>query len=134
MTTQTAISAAPVAMPAYRLHARDVAAKTSTYVKDDPRTQIRTYLIFQGDGTIRVRKTQRVDAVLDLNKEQANAFSGYRGKNWVCTARVPMVEWSKLVAAAGGAPGTSPEYDRTKMRKMLNDADYRSFKTVPGKI
>ena len=54
MTTQTAISAASVAMPAYRLHARDVAAKTSTYVKDDPRTQIRTYLIFQGDGTIRV--------------------------------------------------------------------------------
>ncbi len=120
--------------PHYRLAARDVAAKTSTYVKDDPRTQIRTTLIFQGDGTIRVRKTQRVDAVLELNKDQANAFSGYRGKQWVCTSRVPMVEWNKLVTAAGGMPGTAPEYDRTKMRKMLNDADYRSFRTIPGKI
>jgi hypothetical protein len=120
--------------PRYRLHARDPAAKTATYVKDDPRTQIRTYLTFAGDGTIRVRKTQRVDAVLDLNKDQANAFSGYRGKDWVCTSRVPMVEWNKLVAASGGALGVTPEYDRERMRKILNDADYRAFKTVPGKI
>ncbi len=122
------------AVPQYRLHARDTAAKTTTYVKDDPRTQIRTYLIFEADGTIKVRKTQRVDAMLDLNKEQANTFSGYRGKDWVCTSRVPLVEWNKLITASGGTPGVDGEYDREKMRKILNDADYRAFKTVPGKI
>jgi hypothetical protein len=124
----------PFAPPQYHLYARDVAAKTTIYVKDDPRTQIRTYLIFESDGTIRVRKTQRVDAVLDLNKEQANSFSGYRGKDWVCTSRVPTVEWNKLVKASGGTPGVDADYDRDKMRKILNDADYRAFKTVPGKI
>jgi hypothetical protein len=121
-------------LPQYRLHARDTAAKTTTYVKDDPRTQIRTYLIFEADGTIKVRKTQRVDAVLDLNKDQANAFTGYRGKEWVCTSRVPLIEWNKLLTASGGTPGIDAEYDRDKMRKLLNDADYRAFKTVPGKI
>jgi hypothetical protein len=125
---------AHVTAPRYRLHARDAVAKTATYVKDDPRTLIRTYLTFDDKGVIHVRKTQRVDAVLDLNKAQANSFSGYRGKDWVCTSRVPMVEWTKLVAASGGAPGASPEFDRDKMRRLLNDADYRAFKTIPGKV
>jgi hypothetical protein len=133
---EPARAAAPAAnaMPAYRLCARDPAAQTSTYVKDDPRTQIRTYLIFEADGTVRVRKTQRVDATLDINKAQANGFSGYRGKDWVCTSRVPLVEWSKLLAACGASPGRAPEYDRDRMRKILNDADYRAFKTVPGRV
>ncbi|MBL8630686.1 MAG: hypothetical protein JNM81_13705 [Rhodospirillaceae bacterium] len=122
------------ASPQYRLYARDAAAKTSTYVKDDPRTQIRTYLIFEADGTIKVRKSQRVDAVLDLNKDQANSFSGYRGKDWVCTSRVPLLEWNKLLAASGGTPGVDADYDREKMRKILNDGDYRAFKTVPGRV
>ncbi|MDX2143020.1 MAG: hypothetical protein SFV19_06675 [Rhodospirillaceae bacterium] len=129
-----AVAPAPNAMPAYRLHARDGAAKTSTYVKDDPRTQIRTYLIFEADGTVRVRKTQRVDRVLDANAVQAGTFSGYRGKDWVCTSRVPLVEWTKLLTACGAAPGRAPEYDRERMRKILNDADYRAFKTVPGRV
>lgn len=135
--TQALLSAPPTAttvLPHYRLHSRDPAAKTATYVKDDPRTHIRTYLIFEADGTIRVRKTQRVDAVLELNKDQAGAFTGYRGKDWVCTSRVPVVEWNKLVTASGGTPGVEADYDREKMRKFLNDADYRAFKTVPGRV
>jgi|GEM_PF-6111810 len=117
--------------PRYRLHARDTAAKTTTYVKDDQRTLIRTYLIFEGDGTIRVRKTQRVDAVLDLNQAQANAFGGYRGKSMVCTSRVPMVEWGKLMNRCGRENG---EYDDKKLRQILNDSDNRAFKTVPGQV
>lgn len=127
-------SLAHIATPQYRLVSRDAVAKTATYVKEDPRTQIRTYLTFDTDGSIRVRKTQRVDAVLDLNKEQANSFSGYHGKGWVCTSRVPNVEWNKLVMASGGRPGQNAEYDRDRMRKFINDADYRAFKTIPGKV
>jgi hypothetical protein len=118
----------------YRLYSRDAAAKTSTYVKDDPRTQIRTYLIFDADGTVRVRKTQRVDPVVELNKAQAAQFGGYRGKDWVCVSRVPLVEWSKLTAACGATPGLGSEFDRDRLRRLLNDADYRAFKTVPGRL
>jgi hypothetical protein len=121
-------------VPTYRLIARDTASKRATYVKDDPRSGVRTYLTFHDDGTIGVRKTQRVDRTLDLNHAQANAFAGYRGKDWVCTARVPLVEWGKLVERCGGTPGAPGGYDDKLMRKLLNDADYRRFKTVPGRI
>lgn len=116
----------------YTLVARDPLAKSSTYMKEDPRTMIRTYLIFEGDGTIRVRKTQRVAETLDFNKDQANNFSGYRGKEMVCTSRIPLVEWNKLTVACG--KDASGEYDRKKMSRILNDSDYRAFKTIPGKV
>lgn len=119
-------------MADYQLYARDPVARTSIYMKEHPHTRIRTYLIFEGDGTIRVRKTQRVDATLDLNKAQANGFTGYRGKEMVCTSRIPLVEFNKLKVACG--EDGSGEYDRKKMNRILNDSDYSSFKTVPGRI
>lgn len=100
--------------------------------KFDPITRIGSRLIWENDGTIRVQKFQRVAEILDMNISQANNFSGYGKGGLTHVARVPALEWSKLMTKCGHVPGQG--YDEKKRDQILNDSDFKYFKTIPGKI
>lgn len=102
-----------------------------TYVKWNPVLGIRTTVRFES-GVCHVKHEQRVDDVLDLNVAQQNNFEGFRGKDLVQAARIPLVEHRKIMARCGFAPGAG--YDVKKFKQILNDRDFCKFKTIPGKL
>lgn len=101
------------------------------YQKWNAAQGIRTTIHFDGDK-IHVRHEQPVAAVLDLNVKLANDFSGYKGKELVLGSRIPITEHRKIMKQCGFQPGHG--YDQKRFARILNDSDYRKFKTVPGKI
>jgi hypothetical protein len=103
-----------------------------TYLKENPITGIRTYLTFASDGTIRVKKTQRVDKIIDRNVSAQNDFTGYRGKQFIMTSSVPLVVDKQLKEQSGFDPVTK-EYDENRYNALL-DSDYSKLKTIPGKL
>lgn len=102
---------------------------SNTYAKEV--LGIRTYLTFDRDGTIKVKKTQRVDVTLDINHEQRSNHRGFKG-DMHHMARIPLLEWSTLMEKCGHQSGQG--YDRKKLFSILNDSDYKNLKTVNGKI
>lgn len=100
------------------------------FVKDNTDLGIRTEYHFH-DGNLTVRYSQRIDKVLDMNAHQRSNFRKF-GDGMHHAARVPMVEWNKIMEMCGNTPGHG--YDEAKLRRILNDSDYKNLKTIPGQV
>lgn len=106
------------------------------YVKYNPLTRITTTVRIEGKGPTRnmhVRHDQEVQELLDLNVARQNDFNGYRNKDLFQATSIPLIEHRKIMERCGKDQKTG-EYDEKKFKRILNDSDYRKFKTVPGKI
>ena len=103
----------------------------NVYVKWNELLGIRTTIHFDGPK-IHVKHEQRVDVILDANAEQANSFTGYKGKEMVQATRIPVIEHRKIMQRCGFKPGQG--YDEKKFKQIVNDRDNYKFKTVPGRI
>jgi len=104
-----------------------------TYMKENPLLKIRTYLIFKNDGTITVRKTQRIDATIDANVQDQNSFYSFGNQPMVRVANVPLIVDRQFKEKAGLNHRTG-EFDRKKYNSLLDDRDNYKLKTVPKKI
>ncbi len=106
------------------------------YVKYEPATGIRTTIRFErkgdGPGLMRVRHDQRVDNIIELNKIQQNEFRGYRHDLMTQVTRIPLLEHRKIMEKCGYQPGHG--YDQKRFARILNDPDYRFFKTVSARL
>ena len=116
--------------PDYRFHA--VTAEGRVYLKENPYLGIRTYMIFQPDGVIKIRKTQRVDKIIDRNLAAQSDFAGFK-KPLTMIASVPIVVDQEFKKRAGFNNKTG-EYDVGKYNSLLDDRDNYKLKTVPKKI
>ncbi len=103
----------------------------------DPITQRRKYMKM-ADGSLHIRETMPVEAVLEANKRDANSWQDNGGwkaaKRGAVIARVPLIldnEWKK---AAGYDPKKGGTYDRDKYSSFLDDIDYRHIRTGGGRI
>jgi hypothetical protein len=71
---------------------------------------------------------QRVDPILEHNKAELNDNAGKRWGEGRIAARVPLdVYFDKIVPAKKAG-------DQKYIKKMLNDSDYRDFRTFPGRL
>lgn len=86
-----------------------------------------------GKVTLRVKHEQRVDDIIELNKQQQNNFQGFRKDLMTQTSRVPTVHWQEFMKRCG-QDKTTGEYDRKALTKILNDSDYKYFKTVDKRL
>lgn len=75
---------------------------------------------------------QLVEDILDRNVAMQNDFSGYRGKDIVQGTAIPLVQHKQIMKQCGFQAGHG--YDEKRFKQIVNDIDYRKFKTVPGKI
>ena len=121
-------------MSKYELVDRD--SQSATYYRKNAETGVMTWMKFvrniNGTFDITVKKTQDVEEILELNVIKQNDFTGYGNKMMVQTTAVPLVMHGKLMERCGYQPGHG--YDEKQYKKILNDADYRKLKTIPGKL
>lgn len=104
----------------------------TSYVKENAQTGIKTYIIFDHkNGKVTIRKTQRVDRLIDANLAEQADFTGFKGDRPYRVARVPWIERQKMMEACGLQNG---EYDEAKYNAMLDDRDNYKMKTIPGRI
>lgn len=131
-TRQAVLGAEYPGLPGYRLTERS--GGRSVYRKFNPLTGVGSYLEFDHNTRrVTVGKIQDVQAIIDHNKALQNDFDGYRGKSFVRTHAVPIVVDAELKKRSGHDHATGA-YDADKYRQLLNDADYKYLKTVPGRI
>lgn len=87
-----------------------------------------------GNGKSRVHfiETQDATQIVEENKHLSNSWEGWAGrKHGAVVARIPIVEHNRLMRECGydGA-----EYDKDKMKKLLNDGDNAAFRTGGGSL
>jgi hypothetical protein len=79
---------------------------------------------------------QNVDAILEANQQIYNADHGRHGE-WSWVGCIPMVFFAELVMAGViDTDGNTIDGDELnkRLKKILNDSDYRKLKTRPGSI
>lgn len=104
----------------------------TSYVRENPQTGIRTYIVFDhANGKVIIRKTQRVDRIVEANLAEQAEFTGFKGDRPYRVARVPWLERQRMMEACGLENG---EYDETKYNRLLDDRDNYKLKTIPGRI
>jgi hypothetical protein len=95
-------------------------------------TEITTWMRRDGD-VITFRETQpQAYQILEENKHLANGWTGWAGKkHGAVVSRIPIVTWNKMMQQCGydGA-----EYDKDKLKSMLNDGEYAALRTGGGKL
>lgn len=72
---------------------------------------------------------QEVDAILDANAEAEKLTHGVRFGEWNHAASVPLTFMEK-----SGLGEAIDQRDRRYMSKVLNDSDYRGFRTSRGRV
>lgn len=104
-------------------------------VSSDPMIGRKTYMRFASNGELQVRETQVMSAALRTeNSYQRNEWRGWHGKNIAKVASVPISEFYNMQRRAGWEPGTRNFADPKVMTRMLNDSDYREFRTGGGRL
>ena len=101
------------------------------FTRYNPMNGVKTDIYFH-DGKMTVRHSQRVDAILDANHEQASNFRGYDTTGLRHVARLPITEWNKLKQATGWKEGQG--HDEVALRRYLNDRDNYRLKTIPKAV
>lgn len=95
-------------------------------LKRDPDGTI-TYFIDTGDAWI-VKTETPVQALIDWNREEYNASEGLRFGDGQVVARIPEnLYYDKLLEP-------SRQRDRKWLKRFLNDADNRAFRTFKGEV
>lgn len=91
----------------------------------NPETGKQTYVLFEGE-TMRVREVIPVDATLEQAARMRADNAGYRQPDYSLQAMVPENIFQKELAPA------FEQYDRGYVRKWLNNADNKKFRTRDG--
>ncbi len=94
----------------------------------DPETGVTRWYLDMGDRFV-IRTDTPVDAILAANAEDMAASQGKRFGDGQVVARIPMTVYRKLGLMEAAANG-----DRKFAAKVLNDADYKRFRTFSGRI
>lgn len=95
----------------------------------DPEIGRTVWLVFNERGELRgAHVEQEVDAILDANAEAEKSSYGRFG-DYQRVASVPLTFFEK--AGLGDAVDAG---DRRYLSKILNDADYRRFRTSRGSV
>lgn len=107
-----------------------------TYQKYNPTLGIRTTVRMEESGVpgkinLHTKHEQYVGGIIELNKRQQNDFKGFKGDLMTQVARIPLVEHRKIMQRCGLERG---QYDQKKFRQILNDPDYKYFKTIDKKL
>ena len=103
----------------------------------NPVTGITTQYFLLPDGNIRVRGVQDVDPILEHNQEIMKTKSSKASKLneaeglGTKVASIPMVVVEKLRVEKGINLLTCSKAD---LHKILNDPDYRKFRTAYGRV
>ncbi len=116
--------------PDYRFHS--VTPEGRVYLKENQYLGIRTYMIFRPDGLITIRKTQRIDRLIDRNVAAQNDFQGFK-RDMALVASVPIIVDQQFKKRAGYDHRTG-NFDRDVYNRQLDDRDNYKLKTVPKRI
>ena len=98
-------------------------------LEENPETGIRTYFRTNEDGTTTICHQQDVEPLLEDNVRLYNDSEGQRMGEWCRVARVP-----DIIAEKIGYAEAMRQNDRKFVGKILNDPDYRKFRTHKGRI
>ncbi len=97
----------------------------------DPATGLTQWWLEDGEGNWAQKASQRVDALLDLNREAANHCTPYNAARDVrMVARIPLiviVKWRNEL----GVDYWNPDH-QDKVDALLDDADWRWLRTDGG--
>lgn len=91
-----------------------------------------TYTFDHMTGQVGVKQEQRIDDILDWNVKQQNEHRNFAGDGMKQTARIPTVEYWKIMKQCGFEPGKG--HDERKFRAIINDRDFSKLKTVSGRV
>lgn len=102
-------------------------------VSYDPATGIGVWWRWNGDGTATVRHTQDVEPVLDRNQAMATHNDGYSpSRDLRRAASIPSIVLTEY-RNNKGINLLDPSHEK-ELKKVLNDIDFRKFRTAPGRI
>lgn len=101
----------------------------------DPARQLRSAVLRDDDGTLRLRETQDVTEILDQNGRDASNYDRARERRapggFRHIARIPIVVMAQL-RAAGVVEGLRV-VDEARFMQFLNDPDVRKLRTDNGR-
>lgn len=90
-------------------------------------------LIFHGDGSFALRRSEDVEPILDENKRAQNSGDGWsKSREWRHVARIPMTVYLQWMQEYGVDPfgkGNEPLLNR-----LLNDPQYRHLRISTGGV
>jgi hypothetical protein len=92
----------------------------------DPITQKTDTWHDEPDGGVVVASEQDVTDIIEQNKEDYNARSGFKG-DWHHVARIPLAIYEDLMRK-----GIAD--DPARLKKWLDNPDNRAFRSHPGKV
>ncbi len=122
------------ANPGYKQTAGD-GKGSATYEEYDPVTGINRVLERHADGTWTQKKYQNVQAIVDMNKIYAADHKPHSKAPFQRQTAIPQINFWDIMEKCGWQAGKNGgEYDKKKFDQIINDSDYRAFKTVPGRI
>lgn len=99
-------------------------------LEHDPEIGRTVWLVFDDRGNLRgAHVEQEVDDIVDQNNQAAISTMGNRFGDYNRVASVPLTFFEK--AGLGDAVDAG---DRRYLSKVLNDSDYRGFRTSRGKV
>jgi hypothetical protein len=108
------------------------------FVETDPFTHVSLYIRVRSDGMIDARHTLpkwAVDAIMEDAKQKALAWQGWdKAKHGAVVAQIPTILDDEFKRQAGYDPTKGGWYDKDKYNAILDDSDYRHFRTGGGKI
>jgi len=88
-------------------------------------------LVFHGDGSVALRRSQDVEPALEANKRLRSDGDGYSpSRELRRVASIPTVvqfEWIRRYGVDPLARG-----NEALLRRLLNDPDWRHLRTAPG--
>jgi hypothetical protein len=100
-----------------------------TFLKHDNQTGVTTYFRTNEDGSTTVYHRQDVEPILEANTALFNESGGRRHDDWQLVARVP-----DIISDNIGLSKAIGQKDRKFIGKILNDSEYRKFRTFDSKV
>lgn len=102
-----------------------------TVFEDDPALKRKVWLGWcnKEKRFVAAHVEQHVDEILEDNMEAEKASHGKRLPDYNRIASVPLTMWEKT-----GLGDAIDAGDRKYLSKLLNDSDYRKFRTSRGKV
>lgn len=97
-------------------------------------SDVKTEIILHGDGRLIVNRVQDVEPILEANKKEYNSVST-KGKKFKGdfhkVATIPNVMVEKFMKMGINLMRPTKE-DMVRLKKILNDPDYKHLRTTPG--
>lgn len=100
------------------------------FFEHDPEIGRTVWLVFNEHGQLKgAHVEQEVDAILEANAEAEKLTHGVRFGDYNRVARVPLTFMEK-----SGLGDAVDARDKRYISKVLNDSDYRGFRTSRGSV